>query len=646
MESPTLHRGGLIMAQRLLEKEVKDILQCIYKKQNFILEGGAGSGKTYSLISLINEIKDKNPDIRIVCITYTNNAVAEILSRTEKENLIVSTIHEFIWNLIRKYQKEIKEVLVELINDEESKFIKPNDIEDALTISYFKELFVDYGEYYSMTPNIENRVVISHDHIIRVAERLFSKYTKISDILKDIADCIFVDEYQDTSPYVTEILLKHLTKSKKENVIGFFGDSMQSIYDDSVGNLDQYNLVKIVKRQNRRNPMSIIAAANKFRDDELQQIPSEDVYAPNMINGIVKEGSIKFLYESEKRDFESIKSLKIFDSWDFSDGEKTKELRLTHKYNADMAGFKNLYELYNDDLILKLIEKIKKKIDKSDFSESDALDSLVISLNPKYNKENLRDNIVQSQAYGTLYSELKDRSWKDVYSRCRVKKDSLMAYKLNASKGKYESNSQRDRILLRLDSLYELIELYKARRVNDFLKLTKFKLENIESKVQLKETMDALIDVKKGKTIGEVMSYAEERGLLKNDELFENFIQNQGYYLWSRIQNIEFKEYEESILYLKAYSPICTQHSVKGSEYDNVLLVLESGWNKYDYNTLFGKGSKNEAVRTRTQNLFYVCITRAKENLVIYMPTNDSEIVTSAKCIFGEENVINIDSLD
>ena len=281
-----------------LEKEVLEALQCIKNGENFILEGGAGSGKTYSLISLIDTLISERPDIRIVCITYTNNAVAEILSRIKNENLWVSTIHEFIWNLIKKYQIEIKDILVELINDENIKnFRKPKDFgEDFITKDYFKSLYVDYDEYYSVTPNAKNRVKISHDHILIVAERMFSKYKKISDILKDVADCIFVDEYQDTSPLVADILLKHLEQSGKKNVIGFFGDSMQSIYDDGVGDLNQYSLTKIVKTQNRRNPKIVIEVANKFRDDSIQQVPSEDINAPNMENGVIREGSIKFLY--------------------------------------------------------------------------------------------------------------------------------------------------------------------------------------------------------------------------------------------------------------------------------------------------------------------------------------------------------------
>jgi len=48
-------------------------------------------------------------------------------------------------------------------------------------------------------------------------------------------------------------------------------------------------------------------------------------------------------------------------------------------------------------------------------------------------------------------------------------------------------------------------------------------------------------------------------------------------------------------------------------EVQNVLVVLESNWNKYDFETLFGKGSRNENVIKRTRKLFYVCITKSQK---------------------------------
>lgn len=635
------------MASINLEKEVLEALQCIKDGKNFIMEGGAGSGKTYSLISLIKALTVENSDIRIVCITYTNNAVAEILSRIENENLRVSTIHEFVWSLIGKYQNEIKNVLIELINDEgEKSFKKPKDYgEDLICEDYFKGLYVDYDEYYSVTPNDKKVVKISHDHIIIIAEKMFEKYKKMADILKDMANCIFVDEYQDTSPLVADILLKHLKQSSKKNVIGFFGDSMQSIYDDGVGDLTQYRLTKIVKKQNRRNPRVVIEVANKFRDDGIEQIPSEDINAPNMENGTIRTGSIKFLYGNETDDFISIKKKASFDSWDFSDGKQTKELRLTHKYNAEMAGFKDLYNLYNADLITTLISKIKGKIDKGSLDNDKTLGELALEEKPIFNKEDLLDQINRDDTYQSIYSILAKMSWGEAYAKCRVTKESLMSYKLNGMSGKYEANSYRDRILRRLDILEEIIELYEENRFNDFLRITKFSIRKREDKICLKQAIDYLVK-EDDRRIEDVLTFAEDKGLLEKDDLFDDYIINKGFYLWERIKNITFKQYRKSVLYLKEFSPICTQHSVKGSEYDNVLLVLESNWNKYDFYTLFGKGSLNHNVQMRTKKLFYVCITRAKKNLVIYLPTQDSEILDKAKEFFGEENVLPVSSID
>lgn len=634
------------MATQTLEQETLAALKCIKAGKNFILEGGAGSGKTYSLISLINALTEESPYIKIICITFTNNAAVEILSRTENKNIWVSTIHEFIWSLIRKYQNEIKNVLVELINNNAKNFGKPKNFsENLISKKYFENLYVDYDEYYSLIPNDKNRVKISHEHILVVAEKIFKKYKKISDILKDIADCIFVDEYQDTDPLVAKILLEHLKQSNKKNVIGFFGDSMQSIYDNGVGDLNQYKLTKIVKIQNRRNPRAIIELANKFRDDNIKQQPSEDINAPNMENGAIIEGNIKFLYGNKIDEFISIKEKNIFESWDFSDGKQTKELRLTHKYNAEMVGFKDLYSLYNSDLIIILINNIKKKIDKENLNYNQSLEELALDAKLTFNKSDLLDQIKEDKIYQSIYSTLKDKPWAMVYENCRIPEKSLMSYKLNGLSGKYEANSYRDKILRRLDILEEIIGLYEANKLNDFLRITKFSIRDRNDKILLKQTVNYLIN-RDNKTIEEVLEFAKVKGLLKEDELFNDYISNKGFYLWERIKKIPFKQYRNSILYLKEFSPFCTQHSVKGSEFDNVLLILESNWNKYDFNTLFGKGSINSNVQLRTKKLFYVCITRAKKNLIIYMPTNDSDIIIKAKEFFGENNVINISSIE
>lgn len=629
------------MTQKELEIEVKEALQYIETGENFILEGGAGSGKTYSLISIINELSLKYPEKSIVCITYTNNAVAEIKSRISNENFLVSTIHEFMWNIIKKYQNEIKLTLVNLINDENYKnFTKPKDtVETSLVIDIFKKVYVEYDEYYSMTPNEENKIKISHNHVLIIAEKMFEKYKKLNDIFKDMANYIFIDEYQDTDPSVAKILLDHIKSSNKNSVVGFFGDSMQAIYDDGIGTLEKYNLKKIIKKQNRRNPRTVIKLANKFREDEMVQEPSTDYNAPNMENGHIVEGSVKFIYGEELNDINLLKNKEIFSEWNFNEGEKTKELRLTHKYNADMSGFKELFDLYNNDPFIKVIEKIRIEVSKQNISTiGKTLEELVSEINFK--------NTIDY----AICHDIKDLLWEEIRNKYRIESESLLGYKLNGLNKKYEARSSRDRILQRLDNLSELLELYEAKRYNEFLKQTHFIIKNKDDKIELEKTMKFLLN-SDDETIEKVLNYTKEHRVLKEDDLFNNFINNKGFYLWKKIKKLSFIQYRNSIKYLKEFFPIATQHSVKGSEYDNILVVLASNWNKYDFNTLFGEGSTNANVKGRTKKLFYVSITRAKRNLVIYMQIEKKKgvikdnIIKKAKEYFGENNVISIEKL-
>lgn len=87
--------------------------KCIDDKTSFVLQGGAGSGKTESLKELLIYINQTNPKAKVMCITHTNVAVNEIQSRTGNA-FPVSTIHSFLNSLIKDYKKNIHTVIGEL----------------------------------------------------------------------------------------------------------------------------------------------------------------------------------------------------------------------------------------------------------------------------------------------------------------------------------------------------------------------------------------------------------------------------------------------------------------------------------------------------------------------------------------------------
>lgn len=629
--------------RRFIEPEVEEALRCIKNKENFIMTGGAGSGKTYSLVSLINEYRNNNQNTPILCITYTNNAVFEIKERCNVDNLQVSTIHDFLASLIMKFQKELKIALVDLINDNSKKhqiFRLPEGYK-KIDIFYFDGQSIDYGDYYSIN---EKQTTISHDHLIIIAERMFQKYKKLSHILKDKAKLILIDEYQDTAREVISILLNHINQSQKECVIGFFGDSMQSIYDSGVGSIARYDIKHINKTQNRRNPSSIIELANKIRTDGLTQSPSNDLNAPNMDNGQVIKGHAYFLY-SEKNNTDPNNALDeaknnnaIFDEWRLA--KDTKELWLTHKFNSSKAGFNNLYTLYKNDPVREIKRKIKgKSLNPSELFIDFCNDNLELFDNG--NRGNLFQNL--SSDYKDL---LKDKDLEYI-SNQRIFSDSLLSYKFDGLTSSYKAGSTRDPILRQLDDLYEIIDLFRENNINSLLKKTSLKITSLSKKSELAGLLNDLISHSENHSIGDVLDFAFQNNLVHQSDIYTKHIAGEGNYLWNRIKIIPFKEYYNSIEYQKSKLPFATQHSIKGSEYDYVIVVLDNGkWNKYNFENIFLDKGKPE-VQKRTKKLLYVCFTRAKKGLYVYMELDKNDanfeiIFDKAKDLFGEENVIEI----
>jgi DNA helicase-2/ATP-dependent DNA helicase PcrA len=624
------------MVTRQLEPEVEEIFRLIEEDKNFLLSGGAGSGKTYSLVQFIKETIERNPTVEIACMTYTNSAVKEIEERVNHANLRVSTIHDFLWTTIKPFQNELKVSLIELINDEAvEKIVSLDGIVDE---NYYNEL-VDGIEYKGFT-NIREGI-LSHDAVIILANYMFEKYTKLCDILKDRFKFILVDEYQDTNEKVVEIFLTHLKKSNRKNTIGFFGDAMQSIYDDGIGNLNEYiesrDVVEVQKRQNRRNPQSVITLANRLRTDGLEQEVSTDNTAPNMKDGEIKEGSVKFYYSIEK--VENLDSLKNELDWDFENVKETKELNLTHNLIANKAGFSELMDIYDNDKILdyrnRIVKYIKDKNITNDFSKQtfgEVVDTLLL-LNPEnqraINPTNGMQNYIDSHI--EVFEIGKNTSY-ELFSQIQVGKNHLL------------DKIKRDPLIDVLVTIQDNVKLYQEKEYNEFLRQTEYKIKSIKDKQNLKNIIDTLSNMSEN-SIDEIIIYASENNLCNiTDDKYRRFIEEKSY-VYNQVKELKYKVFQDLYDYVEDYTPFSTQHKVKGAEFDNVLVVLDNGnWNNYNYESLFLKNAK-ETVHERTEKIFYVCCTRAKENLVVFYDSPSDEVIEKAKEWFGERNIRMLEEL-
>lgn len=635
-----------------LEPEVQQIFQSIDEGRNFLLSGGAGSGKTYSLVSVIRQVIAENPTEKVACMTYTNAAVKEIEERVNHKNLNVSTIHDFLWDNIKHFQKELKEAIISLANNEEVNRISIDEV-SPIPENYFDILTdgIQYKEFVRLREGI-----ISHDELLIVANYLFEKYPKLSSIVKDKYKFIFIDEYQDTSKTVVETFLTHFKKSERKNIIGFFGDAMQSIYDDGIGNLDEYigddanTLNEVRKKQNRRNPQLVIDLANILRTDGITQEPSNDPNAPNMVEGAVKQGTVLFLHSIEGNINKVEKYLEENYRWDFNNSKETKELNLTHNLIADKAGFRNLMDIYDGDPVIglksEILEKIKynKKNNRPEIeiNDDDTFDAVVDKFQLKNRQRELKKDILLSDPIkAELYNQLKDKLFTEI-RKIYLKKDALIDDKKQDEDDENKKGSKRDNLIKHLFKIQTNISIYQNKKYNEFLRSTDFryKITSIASKRILKENIESLIDVG-DKTIEEVITDANEKGIcMIDDKLIDFKVKKE--YLYNRVKDVRFSEFQKLFEYLEGQTPFSTQHKTKGAEFDNVLVILDNGgWNNYNFEKMF-LGTASPSVMERTQKIFYVCCTRAKENLAVFFHNPDPAVTTKAKEWFGAKNVISL----
>lgn len=315
------------------------IKSALKQKKSFILEAGAGSGKTYTLIQTVNHIIDNESKSlikrgqKIACITFTNVAKDQIIERTGGNPIVqAQTIHEFLWECIANYQLQLHpkiEELNKLYSQEKRNYEYIEDLETIvrnLNITYW-----DYGRKF-----IEGK--ITHEDVLVLSNFMFRDFKKLSNILSDKYPYLFVDEYQDTELITIELLLEyHLLRNSSEVILGFFGDSMQKIYNKGVGRIpDKYiengTLTFITKNENYRSSISVVELLNHIRP-ELIQTPEKK-----------NEGKVSFIYGVD--DFERVND--YIKTYDLLKTENQKTLFLTHRNISKKGKYENLFSIYSN----------------------------------------------------------------------------------------------------------------------------------------------------------------------------------------------------------------------------------------------------------------------------------------------------------
>ena len=568
---------------------------------NFFVFAGAGSGKTRSLINTLNFLdKEQGEKLlmkgkQIAVITYTNAACDEISRRLQYKSIFsVSTIHSFLWELIKNYQVDIKTWIMESVQKEieelkqkQTKTSRGKAGEKrAETIKKKTERLAKIKsiQKFSYNPNGDNVGYdsLSHSEVIKMSTEFIATEPTMQDILTSKYPILLIDESQDTKKELIDALLIVCEKYGEKFIVGMFGDTMQKIYNDGKDNLAKCipdNWVKPVKIMNHRSAKRIVTLANSIRssvDDQKQQARSD-----------AEEGTVRLFITSKSNNKEYVEKrvaeMMVQDTGDigWNDEEDYKSLILEHHMAASRFGFSELY------MPLSNSKKFDTSLREGSIPELSILSKLVFPLLVAYQS-------------GNAFEVAKI-----------IRKNSPLLNK--------------EVFITGLNNQVELLR--KAEEAVELL----MKLWN-DGKVP---------------TCLEVLKSIRDTGLFKVgnrvDEVLADYSQDENEKITAlrTALSAPFYELERYALYVSDNTRFATHQGVKGLEFPRVMVILDDAQARgflFSYEKLFGVKAQSDTDEknahdgkdtsiTRTARLFYVACTRAKKSLAIVAYTENEEMV-------------------
>lgn len=580
------------------------IRECINNAQSFFVIAGAGSGKTSSLITALEVIRDlhgkrlRRNGQKVVCVTYTKRAVAVISERLRWDDLyVVSTLHRFLWTEIRQFTPDIRLALFENVlpahiakqkdadNGGNSKAATEarakaerleKEREDLKCVSEFKYADSQFSDYV--------KGELGHDDVVSVAASLITSNAHLRKIMGQKFPYIFVDEAQDTHEEIVQAL-NAVCAQDGLPIVGYFGDPMQQIYDKRAGAFEgPKGSVRIPKEENFRCSNAVVNLLNAFRSD-LQQVPAGEnaKVAGSVILRLIqteKATGERGRYTPEQLDRASARLDKTLEQWDWANRSDVKHLYLVRQMIARRLGFSNLHRLFTG------VFSSTRSQDDYENGEHYLLKPFRVSL----------ERLVHAHAQGDHR--------------------------------------------LKIDTLRDAAPAYHPESIN----------ANRSLKAMLQKAETDVFELAKlwaTATVGDVLRFAEQNGLCpvserlrinlgreSRTEPYDEVIhgEDKGDWLADEFLRMPVGEIDKYCDFLSDNTEFSTQHGVKGEQYPNVLVVFDdvgSAWSNYSFTKTLTPKTEGKDPTERQQrlsnNLAYVCFSRAEVELRIVMYTMNPE---------------------
>ncbi|NVJ64324.1 MAG: ATP-dependent helicase [Flavobacteriaceae bacterium] len=431
--------------------------------------------------------------------------------------------------------------------------------------------------------NIDDQsITLHHDDVPLFLAEMLAR-PKFQKIFTSQFPILFIDEYQDTDPLVMAALSEHFFEPSAGPVTGLFGDHWQTIYRKDYALIDYPNIQGIDKGSNFRSAQVIVNVLNRLRPELTQEV--DDVEA---------QGEARFFH--------------------------------CNNFTGERINSPHASQELPSRTLAETIDQLKRQLQGEgwDFAP-DKTKILMLTHN----------SIAAERGYPNI-AKIFNRN--EAFAK---KEDAAIAFLT--------------------DTVEPICAAYACGNFGEMFRAMGSipTIRNTIDKAQWKADVDTLIALRQNGTIGDVVDHLKQtcrprlsdRVVRREDDIAKlgpepTEDESNSLKRYRELRKVPYTELVAVSEFINGFTPFATQHSVKGAEFENVLVILSGGWNQYNWPRFLNQFRTNnipaaqQAGYYRARNLLYVALSRPKKRLVVLATqTLSQNALATAEHLF-DQNVI------
>lgn len=430
----------------------------------------------------------------------------------------------------------------------------------------------------------DDAISIHHDDVLTLKVKLMA-FEKFRKHLTHQYPIILIDEYQDTDAGWMDTIKEYFLGQEASPLFGFFGDHWQKIYGNGCGELTHPAIREINKEANFRSVSEVVDCLNRMRPALPQFVVDPDA-----------SGEVHVFHTN---------------SWA---GDRLKGPHNGGDLPSDAAS--------------AALEVVKEHLYQAGWDLS-ASQTKILMLTHRA--------LAAQQGYSSLPSVFR---YNDAFTK-----------------------KEQPHIEFFVDQLEPACQAFAEKRYGEMftaLGANKKHVMKVADKAKWAETMEHLMELRESSTVGEVVDHLRETRLPqlpdrveRLEQMLENFSPDGDEEMprsLKELRDLHQVPYPEIVSvtnYLQGHSPFETKHGVKGAEFENVLVIIGRGWNRYNFSKMLGYARDEGKIPKKdlnmyedNRNLFYVACSRPKKRLALLITQELSDAaMQSVQEWFETDNV-------